>query len=274
MKRISYVLAATLFVGCPGTENIDSGIDASAAVDTRAPFSDPRVITTDTAIDAPLACGQLSALCCEGETCNEGICVVAGPSAGRCEIDGCGIAGGPCCVAGSACGTGLSCSDGLCDDATCGAAGQPCCGSDCDNTGDQLFCIGGSCFDCGAVGEACCANALPCLGTLSCVAGTCATPVCGMPGMPCCAGNTCSGAFECVRGEFNICTDTSACGHLDQACCGVGTGCVGSAPPGIECRFDTCRACGAAGQSCCNTGPGVPTRCAAGSTCGGGNICG
>ena len=95
MKRISYVLAATLFVGCPGTENIDSGIDASAAVDTRAPFGDPRVITTDTAIDAPLACGQLSALCCEGETCNEGICVAAGPSAGRCEIDGCGIAGGP-----------------------------------------------------------------------------------------------------------------------------------------------------------------------------------
>ena len=290
MKRISYLLAATLFVGCPGTETSDAGMDAPNIIDhevglrdTHAPDAPPLdapmplidspILGPDTAADAPSPCGELGALCCDGESCSEGVCLSTGPAAGRCEVEGCGTSGDPCCVAGSECRTGLACADGVCDNPTCGAPGQPCCGTDCDFTSDQYFCISGTCFDCGEVEEACCAGALPCLGSLSCVAGTCKTPVCGMPGMICCPGDVCSGAFECVRGEFSICTDTSACGHQGEACCSIGTGCVGSAPPGLECRFGVCGACGGPGQSCCSTGPGVASRCATGLSCGGGGIC-
>lgn len=279
MKRTSYVLAATLLmVGCPGNETADSGIDATAAIDAPVPVSDP-ITRRDAPIDAvtadsPLPCGELGALCCDGDVCSEGVCATSGPAAGRCELENCGTTGGPCCAVGAECRAGLSCTADVCEDAACGAPGQPCCGGDCDDVGDQYFCLSGSCLDCGELDEACCPGALACLGTLSCVGGTCETPVCGMPGMPCCAGDTCSGTLECVRGEFNICTDTSACGHLGEACCAAGTGCVGSAPPGLECRFGMCGACGAAGQSCCNTGPGVATRCATGLSCSAGSICG
>ena len=283
MKRTTLlILSSALFLGCPGpAEEVDSGIDASIPIDTGRVLRDapPRADTfvpsdafaaPDAAADSPLPCGALSAICCEGDLCDEGGCTM-----GRCEVEGCGTASAPCCVAGAACGAGLSCTGGICDNTSCGAPGQTCCGGECDDSSDRYLCLSGSCFDCGELGESCCGAGAPsCFGALACNGGTCQTPICGMPGMACCAGNTCMGSLECVRGEFNLCTDTSACGHVGQACCEVGAGCVGTAPPGLECRFGTCGACGAAGQPCCTTGPGVVERCATGLTCGGGGVCG
>lgn len=93
--------------------------------------------------------------------------------------------------------------------------------------------------------------------------GAVVTPLCGMPGFPCCPGNACGEGGCCVLGVCaaygavcgsigGVCQNglCGTCGGPGMSCCssgGVGT----CTAPGTKCSSNICVACGGAGMACC-----------------------
>jgi aryl-phospho-beta-D-glucosidase BglC (GH1 family) len=181
--------------------------------------------------------------------------------------------------------TGLGAPDGTVssvdeatDDGAAGAVGQ-----DADGTGGAAGVIGpGVDGAAGAIGPGV-DGAVVSTGSDAAADGSVGTPLCGGPGLPCCAGNACSDGGCCVLG---VCASPGAvCGVLGGVCSGgtcgtcggAGMGCCSSGGTGTctaastACASGICVLCGGAGLPCCSGTTGN-TCLASGLVCGAG-IC-
>ncbi len=231
--------------------------DAPAILDARtdAPPARPDAFPDFGPRGAPgtpfTTCGGPWELCCSANRCNDGGCCIGSrctPAGKRCDSD-----------------PGAICSNGSCG--ACGGRGQPCCGTACTAAG--AFCndeVGqpSVCLACGGQGERCCQGveldtstprpSFRCLAGLAC-SGRPAMPAsrcipCGLPGGPCCLGETCQGGGCCFR----------------DVCAGPGQNCETNS----VCADGLCSGCGAVGQPCCNLrgSPGRGDQCyEANTTC-------
>ena len=158
---------------------------------------------------------------------------------------------------GNLCGSGFSCTGGLCLPTTCNA--------------ETLRCPSG--FTCSATTSTCdgvpCPSA-PCAAGLVCLSGQCADPCASIT---CGPGSSCSGG-QCVAGGCALtgCAAGQAC--VSGSC--VTDPCAGNAcPTGTFCRLGDCvRSCAyvgcAPGQSCDTDGfcqPDCSPACGAGQVC-------
>lgn len=225
------------------------------------------------------ACGECAGgTLCEGAwTCQESVCVFAGPP----DCDD----GNPCtsdeCIGGGV-GCSYTPSAGPCDDGDGCTEGDQCSGGDCA-AGTAIDCNdGNSCTDDSCDAQTGCVhttNTAPCQSGLGvCVAGACCVPdcagkVCGDDG---CDGScgACAGALQCVEGACVGCGDgvcDAANGELCTNCpadcgCTAGTTCDpgGSCVCVIDCDGKECGADGCGGTC------GV---CGAGDVCTAGGQC-
>jgi len=156
------------------------------------------------------SCGEERAPCCDGY-CRAGLSCTED---GICERMACGADDEPCCTTGTPCLSGLTCAGSVCSasaPAACGHVREPCCsgGAAC---AAGLICDLGSCAEpvCGASGEPCCAPGT-CDPGLTCAAGLCGTPAPPPPPPP--PVDPCAGATDCLD-----CTDRSECGFCDGRC--------------------------------------------------------
>jgi len=235
---------------------------------------------TDTQVDLG-NCGGCGIACDSGQACTAGACVPICAGGGVCKPDGyCGTA----CPAGSAlCGAAASstatatCIDLETDPRNCGACGNACAAGQGCNQGS----CAASCFQGNSVGSNCGGDCSGCPGTVACgnfCADTQTDPGnCGVCGVACGSGQTCTGG-ECVPlcADNGVCTSSGYC----ATACPTGSALCGAASSGESTSFCSneqtdplnCGACGIAcpsGQSC--VAGACQTPCTTGTANGGGS---
>jgi hypothetical protein len=191
-------------------------------------------------------CGMDGMACGMGQECCGGLCRSPAECAG-CAED-CSASGTSCCS--------MACVDTMADENNCGTcgntceAGSFCCGGSC--VPESPDSCGQSCTACGAT-DLCCAGGCVPQGALHC--NTCGTG---------CGGDCCTDAHtgECV----NLQTDESNCGVCgvecpsgdtcsNGMCCGAGlTNCDGTC---LNVNGNDRNNCGSCGRRCANSGCGI-----------------
>lgn len=167
-------------------------------------------VCTNTQFD-PRNCGRCGNVCPPNQSCQNGTCTCAPPSAvcnGVCtnlqtDSHNCGVCGFDCAQLGGCCADGVCISpapicNGVCTNVTTDVNNCGFCGNTC--TGQMPACCFGQCSDlindnsnCGSCGNAC-TSGICCNGSCG---GTLCGPGCCASGTFCCGGKTC-----CPNGHF------------------------------------------------------------------------